>query len=86
MCCIMGVTLTIRIGEFRHVLVQVLMQSVQLPHVPAGHCFKQIFSAKFLLVCLVGVHGLALDPSVNNKHWDTGKTSQCGDISQHYLR
>lgn len=60
----MGVTLTQRVGEFLHVLVQVLVQAVQLSHIPAGHCFKQHIDVECLAVSLAI---LASKPSIHNE-------------------
>lgn len=43
-------TLTERVGEFLHVLMQVLVQTLQLSDIPVGNCFKQAFNVKSLTV------------------------------------
>lgn len=60
----MGVTLTQRIGEFLHVLVQVLMKAGQLSGVPAGCCFKQPVDVERPAVPLVVGLRLASDRSL----------------------
>lgn len=63
----LGVTLTQRVGEFLHVLVQVMMQAAQLTDVPAGHRFKQPVDVKRLAVSLAAVLCLTSNPSANRK-------------------
>lgn len=83
-CCIMGVTLTQRVGEFLHVLVQVLMKAGQLLDVPAGRCFKQPVDVKRLAVSLVVRLRLTSNRSLNSKCFTDNRVTKklCGSKGQ----
>ncbi len=80
----MGLTLTQRVGEFLHVLVQVPMQAVQLPDIPAGHCFKQPVSVKCLAVSLPVVLLLTSNASINKIYYKDNRVAKdtCGSKGQ----